>query len=165
MKIERVERSLSGKELRRVSEDPPVTAIRAILVRSPWQERDKKQGRRRHQGTQKKIRMFHRIVAGFIGCAFLLMAGTAFADDLVLTLKDHKFSPQQLVIPAGKKVRITVKNMDNTPAEFESYDLNREKIVKGGEEITVLLGPLDPGVYQFFDDFHKDTTTGTIKAQ
>ena len=100
-----------------------------------------------------------------IGCALFLMAGRAYADDYVLTLKDHKFSPQQLVIPAGKKIRITVKNMDITPAEFESYDLNREKIVKGGQEISVLLGPLDSGVYAYFDDFHKATTTGTIKAQ
>lgn len=109
--------------------------------------------------------MFQYRFALLIGCALFLMAGNAYADDYVLTLKNHKFDPQQLTIPAGKKVRITVKNMDNTPAEFESYDLNREKVVKGGEEITVLLGPLDPGVYEIFDDFHKATTTGTIKAQ
>ncbi len=109
--------------------------------------------------------MIRYTFALIVGCAYLLMAGIAMADDYVLTLKDHKFVPQQLVIPAGKKVRITVKNTDKTPSEFESYDLNREKVVKGGEEITVLIGPLDPGVYGIFDDFHKDTTVGTIKAQ
>lgn len=109
--------------------------------------------------------MIYKGLAVIVGGASLLMAGSAYADDYVLTLKDHKFTPQQLVVPANQKVRITVKNMDNTPAEFESFDLNREKIVKGGEQITVLLGPLDTGVYEVFDDFHKDTTTGTIKAQ
>ena len=109
--------------------------------------------------------MIDKGLAVFVGCAALLMAGSARADDYVMTLKDHKFTPQQLIIPANQKIRITVKNMDTTPAEFESFDLNREKIVKGGEEITVILGPLDAGVYQVFDDFHKDTTTGTIKAQ
>ena len=157
--------TLSGKKLRRVSEDPPATAtgvrFDAVAVAGEGYKRD----RRRHQETQKRLMMFHRIVAVSVGCAFLLMAASAWADDLVLTLKDHKFTPQQLVIPAGQKVRITVKNMDNTPSEFESYDLNREKVVKGGEEITVLIGPLDPGTYGFFDDFHKDTTSGTIKAQ
>jgi hypothetical protein len=109
--------------------------------------------------------MKYKTLAVITGCAALLMAGSAYADDYVLTLKDHKFTPQQLLVPAGQKIKITVRNMDKTPAEFESFDLNREKVVKGGEEITVLLGPLDTGVYEVFDDFHKDTTTGTIKAQ
>jgi hypothetical protein len=108
--------------------------------------------------------MIRKNIAVIVGCVCFLIAGSARADDYVLTLKDHKFVPQQLVIPAGQKVRITVKNMDKTSSEFESYDLNREKVVKGGEEITVLLGPLDPGVYGIFDDFHKDTK-GVIKAQ
>lgn len=110
------------------------------------------------------MHQYHRL-AVVVGCAVLIFSGNARADDYVLKLQDHKFVPQQLVIPAGQKVRITVKNLDKTPAEFESVDLNREKVVKGGEDITVLIGPLDPGVYGFFDDFHKDTTTGTIKAQ
>ncbi|MEZ0224217.1 MAG: cupredoxin domain-containing protein [Alphaproteobacteria bacterium] len=109
--------------------------------------------------------MIHKELAIIVGCAALLMAGPAFADDYILTLKDHQFTPQQLVVPAGQKIKITVRNMDKTPAEFESFDLNREKVVKGGEEVTVILGPLDAGVYQVFDDFHKDTATGTIKAQ
>jgi plastocyanin len=98
-------------------------------------------------------------------CALLVSSGGAFAADYVLTLKDNKFEPQQLSVPAGEKIKLTVKNLDATPAEFESYDLNREKIVKGGAEAVVTIGPLKPGTYQFFDEFHKDTTTGTIVAQ
>lgn len=96
-----------------------------------------------------------------------LFAGAAARadDDYVLTLKDHKFSPQVLTIPAGKKVKIKVKNLDSAPAEFESYDLNREKIVSPGGEITVFIGPVDAGSYEFFDDFHHETTTGTLKVQ
>jgi hypothetical protein len=91
---------------------------------------------------------------------------TAKTDaDYVLTLKDHKFSPQELVIPANQKVKLTVKNQDSTPAEFESSDLNREKVVGANSEITVFIGPIDAGSYGFVDDFHRDTTTGTIKAQ
>ncbi|TAL29295.1 MAG: cupredoxin domain-containing protein [Alphaproteobacteria bacterium] len=109
--------------------------------------------------------MNYKSLAVIVGCAALLLTGSAYADDYVFTLKDHKFTPEQLIVPAGQKIKITVRNMDKTPAEFESFDLNREKVVKGGEEVTVILGPLDAGVYQVFDDFHKDTTTGTIKAQ
>ena len=89
----------------------------------------------------------------------------AHAQDYVLTLKDHQFAPKELNIPAGQKVKITVKNLDTTPAEFESSDLNREKVVAASSEITVFIGPLDAGNYGYFDDFHRDTTTGIITAK
>ena len=89
---------------------------------------------------------------------------SAKADDYVITLKDNAFSPKELTIPAGQKVKVTVKNMSATPAEFESSDLNREKVVGANNEITVYLGPLDAGSYGYFNDFNRDTT-GTIKVQ
>ena len=95
----------------------------------------------------------------------LLFAHQARAEDFVLTLKDHQFIPQALVIPAGQKVKITVKNLDDTAAEFESSDLNREKVVVAHSEVTVFVGPLDAGTYAFFDDFHRSTTTGTLTAK
>lgn len=99
------------------------------------------------------------LVAGAIPCA-------ARAEDYVLTLKDHKFEPQELVIPAGQKVKILIKNLDATPAEFESFDLNREKVVNGGGgQATIFVGPLEPGSYAFFDDFNQSTATGTLKVK
>ncbi len=101
----------------------------------------------------------------FLLTALILLPAAARADDYVLTLKDHKFSPQELALPANQKIKLTVKNMDATPAEFESADLNREKVVDANAEITVFLGPLDPGTYGYFDDFHRDTTTGKITVK
>jgi hypothetical protein len=94
-----------------------------------------------------------------------LLSTTAYADDYVLTMKDHQFVPKELTIPADQKVKIIVKNQDSTPAEFESSDLNREKVVEANGEITVFVGPLSAGKYGFFDDFHRDTTTGTLIAK
>jgi hypothetical protein len=94
-----------------------------------------------------------------------LMSNSAFAADYTLTIKDHKFDPPELAVPAGQKIKLTVKNLDPTPAEFESYDLNREKIIKGGAEAVVTIGPLDAGTYKFFDEFHEDTATGIIRAE
>ena len=95
----------------------------------------------------------------------LLFSAAAHAEDYILILKNNQFSPKELTIPAGQKVKIIVKNQDATPAEFESSDLNREKIVGANEEIIVFVGPLDAGKYGFFDDFHRDTTTGVIIAK
>jgi plastocyanin len=82
-----------------------------------------------------------------------------------LTIQDHRFSPTELEIPAGKKVALIVKNLDPTAEEFESIELHREKVVAGGQEITVYIGPLRPGRYEFFGDFNPQTARGTIVAK
>jgi hypothetical protein len=105
----------------------------------------------------------------FAGTAFvLILADMAYASDAPeqhLSLKNHMFVPQELTVPAGQKIRLIVKNEDNTAAEFESFELNREKVVPANGEITVYLDPLDMGTYPFFDDFRRDTTTGKIIAK
>lgn len=82
-----------------------------------------------------------------------------------LVIKDHVFAPATLEIPAGVKVQIVVKNQDATPEEFESYDLNREKVIPGNSEATIFIGPLDAGSYEFAGEFHEDTAQGTIVAK
>jgi plastocyanin len=104
-------------------------------------------------------------VALFMLGTILGAAGTAQAEDYVLTLKDHQFTPANMVIPAGQKIKLTIDNQDPTPAEFESFDLQREKVVGANSSIAVFIGPMDAGTYSFFDDFHRDTTTGTLIAQ
>lgn len=86
------------------------------------------------------------------------------ADPIVLTLKNHHFTPNAITVPAGERLRIDVKNDDPTPAEFESHDLRVEKIVPPGGHISVLVGPLKPGTYRFFDEYHPDTAQGTLTA-
>lgn len=82
--------------------------------------------------------------------------------EYTLTLRDHRFVPAQLTIPAGTKVKLLIVNEDATPEEFESHDLNREKIVTGNGRITVYVGPLKPGRYTFFGEFHMDTAQGVL---
>ena len=86
------------------------------------------------------------------------------AEATALTLKDHRFVPNEVSVPAGERFRIEVENQDATPAEFESADLRVEKIIVPGGKITVMAGPLKPGTYRFFDDYHPDTATGTMTA-
>ena len=88
-----------------------------------------------------------------------LASTTASADDpsFPIVLKNNQFVPSEVPIPAGVKVKLIVRNENATPSEFESTQLHREKIVPPGQEITVFVGPLDPGTYEFFDDFHPET--------
>ncbi|MDN5874557.1 MAG: cupredoxin domain-containing protein [Sinobacteraceae bacterium] len=101
-----------------------------------------------------------------LGVLFVLPA--ASADDIKtfeLIVKDHSFQPKKLILPAGERVRLVIKNQDPKPMEFESYDLGREQIVFGNESATVYLGPLEPGSYAFFDEFRRDSTAGTVVAK
>jgi len=94
--------------------------------------------------------------------AVLLIAAVAApvsaADQQVpISIRDHKFVPSDVPIPAGVKVELVIKNGQVVNAEFESTTLHREKIVQAGSQISVFVGPLDPGTYEFFDDFNRAT--------
>lgn len=98
-----------------------------------------------------------------------LLASTAsLAADPIefkLVIKDHRFVPAELKVPAGQKIKLVVENQDATPEEFESYSLNREKIVPGKGKIVVMVGPLKPGKYEFFGEFNMDTAQGVLIAE
>ena len=99
--------------------------------------------------------LFQAIVAGFL----LLGPAPALADvpPVSITLRDHQFVPAEVAIPAGVKVELQISNQQPNPAEFESTSLHREKVVTPGGAISVYVGPLDAGRYEFFDDFHPAT--------
>jgi Cupredoxin-like domain len=106
----------------------------------------------------------------FVGAIMALALGSSpsrSADDpsYALIIRQHRFEPTELEIPAGKKIALVVKNLDATPEEFESLELHREKVVAGGSEITVYIGPLKPGRYEFFGDFNPDTARGHLIAK
>ena len=101
--------------------------------------------------------------------ALIAMAPTpaAHASDAVqhLTLANHAFSPKEFTIPADTKVKILIKNENGQAAEFESFELHREKVIPDGEEVAVFVGPLKPGVYPFFDDLDVNKATGKITVK
>jgi plastocyanin len=95
----------------------------------------------------------------------LARAAAAAEPEYSLTISDHRFQPERLEIPAGQKIRLVVENRDATPEEFESYDLNVEKVITGNQKATLYIGPLDAGTYEFFGEFHSDTARGHIVAK
>ncbi len=98
--------------------------------------------------------------------ALLLFSTAAFAaEEFTIIIKDHKFSPEVLEVPAGRKIKLIVDNQDPTPEEFESHDLAREKIIGGNRKGKVFIGPLEPGEYSYFGEFNMDTAQGVIIAK
>ena len=91
----------------------------------------------------------------------------AFAADteIAITIKDHKFIPAEVRVPAGKKVKLIIENQDATAEEFESHELNREKIIAPRSKASVYIGPLKPGSYPFFGEFNAATARGVVIAE
>jgi hypothetical protein len=91
---------------------------------------------------------------------FLVMTfmtnGALFAQvpTFSLSIHDDQFVPKELQVPAGQKIELIVRNERTVTAEFESMELRREKIVPTGQQVSVFVGPLRPGDYEFFDDFN-----------
>jgi hypothetical protein len=106
-----------------------------------------------------------KIVAAVL--AFFALQAGAVADDLQtykLELKDHKFAPAELHVPAAKPFWVVIANSEDAADEFEMSAPTVEKIIQPGAEGRVRVRPLAPGRYTFFDDFHPDAT-GAIVAE
>jgi hypothetical protein len=81
-----------------------------------------------------------------------------------LRIQDHLFQPAVLYVPAGEKVKLLVLNQDPSPEEFESFSLNREKVILGHGKATLFIGPLKPGKYEFFGEYNPDSAQGVLIA-
>ncbi len=79
-----------------------------------------------------------------------------------LKIKEHRFEPEKIEIPADKKVKLLILNADNTAEEFDSDDLHREKFILPGKESVVFIGPLKPGSYRFIGEYNQATAHGLI---
>ena len=108
-----------------------------------------------------------RSVLVAIGVVSLLTVGAAaaWADDYVLTIKDHRFTPAEVKVPANQRVTIAVINEDATPEEFESNLMKIEKVIAGNSKGVVRIGPLKPGRYPFIGEYNEATAKGVVIAE
>ncbi len=94
------------------------------------------------------------------------MAGPDLKEIVIdVRFSEHHFTPQTLVVPIDQPLQLKVVNSSRERIEFESFKLNREKVVGPGETVALHLPPLRAGSYDFFDDFHQDVHEGVIVAK
>jgi plastocyanin domain-containing protein len=87
------------------------------------------------------------------------------AQDFTITIKNHRFTPAEIKVPANKRVQLTVVNDDPAPEEFESREMKVEKVIPGKSKGVVRIGPLQPGRYPFFGEFNEATAKGVVIAE
>ncbi|PSC06283.1 cupredoxin domain-containing protein [Alsobacter soli] len=103
-----------------------------------------------------------------VALALSAFAAPARAEDdptFRIEFNDGKVSPQRLEVPAGKRIKLDLFNVGKTPAEFESKELRKEKVLAPGSNSTLVIRTLDPGQYDFFDDFHPDAPPAVLVAK
>ena len=103
-----------------------------------------------------------------MACAVAALCACTLAmaePEALLVIKNHRFEPTEVKVPAGQRIRLTVHNQDATPEEFESHMLNREKVVPPGAKVVIFLGPLKPGRYEFSGEYNEATAKGVVVAE
>ena len=101
----------------------------------------------------------------FVSLVIFFATVGAHGQELTVTIKDHKFTPSEIKVPANKRIEVTVINDDPTPEEFESHPMKVEKVIPGKSKAVVRIGPLKPGKYPFVGEFHEATAKGTVTAE
>lgn len=103
------------------------------------------------------------LLQALLAASFMAPA-VAAEPEVALVIKNHRFEPAELTVPANQRIKLVVQNQDSTPEEFESSSLGREKIVPAGGKATIFVGPLKPGRYPFAGEYHEATAKGVIVA-
>ena len=109
---------------------------------------------------QYKQKLASALIALLLG--FTATVASTAELELALVIKNHRFEPDELKVPANQRVKLVVHNQDSTPEEFESHSLNREKVIPGGAKATIFIGPLKPGRYPFVGEYNEATAKGVV---
>jgi len=94
--------------------------------------------------------------------ALSTQAWSADPAERALSIREHRFEPSEIRIPAGQKIKLVVHNQDAKPEEFESHALNREKLIAPNAKANIFIGPLAPGRYPFFGEFNEKMARGVV---
>lgn len=102
--------------------------------------------------------------AGLALCLVVSCAPALAEDPMIfgLVARDGTLQPAEIHAPAGRKLKIQIRNEGDEPIEFESLSLRKEKVLAPGASSAVIIAPLRAGRYEFFDEFHPETSQGTI---
>lgn len=108
-----------------------------------------------------------------LGAACLLVSGLGLATGPAVAdpptfrieFKDGVVTPTKLQVPASTRIILTLVNSGKSPAEFESVELHKEKVLAPGVTMAMAINTLDPGKYDFFDDFHPGTPSAVLIAK
>jgi hypothetical protein len=107
------------------------------------------------------------VMAAAISLAGMVPVATRADDAPVfkIELRDGVITPLRLEVPANQPFKIELHNTGTSPAEFESLELRKEKVLAPQSSSFIVIRKLAPGEYKFFDDFHPDAPRAVLVAK
>jgi hypothetical protein len=112
-----------------------------------------------------KAKSLRFAAAAFCVAAFACAARAEDEATFRIEFNDGKVTPQRLEVPANRRLVLELVNKGQSPAEFESRELRKEKVLAPGAESSLVIRSLDPGEYDFFDDFHPAAAPAVLVAK
>jgi plastocyanin len=82
---------------------------------------------------------------------------------VTLTAKDFAWDPDTLSASAGSSIELV--NEDDAKHNLTIEDAGVDEDVEGGASVTVDVGDVEAGSYDFVCEYHPDTMTGTIEVE
>jgi hypothetical protein len=111
------------------------------------------------------MRSVRLLALAFLAAGFACGARAADEATFRIEFNDGQVTPQRLEVPANRRLILELSNKGQTPAEFESRELRKEKVLAPGADTSLVIRGLDPGEYDFFDDFHPDAKPAVLVAK
>jgi len=111
------------------------------------------------------LTFFKRIKPIFmLGGMLLITSHSSLAQrqEFTLVLHNHLFYPAEITIPSNQKIKLIIDNQDDSIEEFDSFSLNREKVLFPKQKSIIYIGPLASGHYAFFGEYHPSSARGVI---
>src|SRR5437763_1303413 len=108
------------------------------------------------------------ITALVLGLVLFATGATALAAEdptFRIEFNNGAVTPSELVVPANTRIRLELVNNGDTPAEFESLELKKEKVLAPKTSSVLVIRTLAVGRYDFFDDFHPGQPPATLIAK
>jgi hypothetical protein len=103
--------------------------------------------------------------AAALACFLLPSSGLTDEDPVFsLTFRDGAIEPLVTVVPVGTRFKLVLKNEGESPVEFESTELRKEKVLGPGVTTFIVIRRLDAGEHVFFDDFHPSAPNAKLVA-
>lgn len=99
-------------------------------------------------------------------CLLFPFRSHSFAPLIVkhIEIKAHLFYPSEVVVPEKTPIQLLITNHDEVPEQFDSFILNREKLIFPQQTVTIFLPKLAVGQYDFMGEYHPHTAKGVISV-
>lgn len=94
-----------------------------------------------------------------------LPAQAVEAASFEIVAREGKLAPETLEVPAGVRLKLTLRNEGKAAVEFESKELRLEKVLGPNASAVVTVQALKPGRYKLVDEFNEASSKMLIVAR